>query len=235
MAIETPSPAKRAQPGSTNTGGLDLEDLRRLWLKPLWLVLSEAMTAEPKTDIVPHLWRWSDVRPRILEAGRRISAQEAGAARADVPQPGLERRGGRHPDAVHGDPAHHAGRDRAHPSAHAVGAARGGRGQRRVHHRLGRKDADATRRLRHHPQLGVARSRQRDGRADAVARRTRHALHPGAQRDVLRRVWRWHEIQPVVKELDDSQRRYNRGLRPIQRRVQRQLLARPQLPLRGCA
>ena len=35
------------------------------------------MTAEPKTSIVPHLWRWSDVRPRILEAGRRISVVEA--------------------------------------------------------------------------------------------------------------------------------------------------------------
>src|SRR5215813_15357366 len=49
----------------------------QLWLKPLWLVLSDAFTAEPNTQIVPHIWRWSDVRPRILEAGRRISAEEA--------------------------------------------------------------------------------------------------------------------------------------------------------------
>ena len=77
MAIETPSRAKRAGPGSKNTAGLDLDQLRQLWLKPLWLVLSDAFTAEPKTEIVPHIWKWSDVRPLILEAGRRISAEEA--------------------------------------------------------------------------------------------------------------------------------------------------------------
>ena len=69
--------ARRSAPGSQNTAGLDMDDLQRLWLKPLWLVLSQAFTAEPKTAIVPHVWRWSDVRPRILEAGERISAEEA--------------------------------------------------------------------------------------------------------------------------------------------------------------
>lgn len=82
MAIESPSSSpsqgrRRDRPGSTNTAGLDLDELRQLWLKPLWLVLSDAFTAEPQTQIVPHIWRWSDVRPRILEAGRRISAEEA--------------------------------------------------------------------------------------------------------------------------------------------------------------
>jgi hypothetical protein len=49
MAIETPSRARREGPGSKNTGGLDLDKLRELWLKPLWLVLSDAFTAEPNT------------------------------------------------------------------------------------------------------------------------------------------------------------------------------------------
>jgi gentisate 1,2-dioxygenase len=70
-------PRARTQPGSQNTAGLDLAELQELWLKPLWLVLSDAFTAEPQTEIVPHIWRWSDVRPRILEAGQRISAEEA--------------------------------------------------------------------------------------------------------------------------------------------------------------
>ena len=69
--------ASARRPGSQNTAGLDLDELRQLWLKPLWLVLSDAFTAEPRTKIVPHIWKWSDVRPRILEAGRRISAEEA--------------------------------------------------------------------------------------------------------------------------------------------------------------
>ncbi|HEX8966579.1 MAG TPA: cupin domain-containing protein [Chloroflexota bacterium] len=78
MALETATPLKKRQsPGSKNTAGLDLDELRQLWLKPLWLVLSDAFTAEPNTQIVPHIWKWSDVRPRILEAGRRISAEEA--------------------------------------------------------------------------------------------------------------------------------------------------------------
>jgi gentisate 1,2-dioxygenase len=78
MALETPTQARRRErPGSQNTAGLDLDELRQLWLKPLWLVLSDAFTDEPRTQIVPHIWKWSDVRPRILEAGRRISAEEA--------------------------------------------------------------------------------------------------------------------------------------------------------------
>jgi gentisate 1,2-dioxygenase len=77
VAIETSGPRQRTAPGSKNTAGLDLDELAQLWLKPLWLVLSDAFTAEPNTKIVPHLWKWSDVRPRILEAGRRISAEEA--------------------------------------------------------------------------------------------------------------------------------------------------------------
>src|SRR4029453_14507120 len=36
-----------------------------------------AFRGEPNKKLVPYLWKWSDVRPRILEAGRRISAEEA--------------------------------------------------------------------------------------------------------------------------------------------------------------
>jgi len=95
VAIETASQANtRAAPGSKNTAGLDLEDLQRLWLKPLWLVLSDAFTAEPHTEIVPHNWKWSDVRPRILEAGQRISAEEAERRVLMYLNPGLEGRPG---------------------------------------------------------------------------------------------------------------------------------------------
>jgi gentisate 1,2-dioxygenase len=91
----TPAGAsKRSAPGSRNTAGLDLDDLQRLWLKPLWLVLSEAFTPEPRTAIVPHIWRWSDVRPRILEAGHRISAEEAERRVLMYLNPGLEGRPG---------------------------------------------------------------------------------------------------------------------------------------------
>src|SRR5258708_39906927 len=74
VAIETPA-RKRTGPGSQNTAGLDLDELRELWLKPLWLVLGDDCTAEPKTEDVPRIWQRRDVCPRIAEAGLRISAE----------------------------------------------------------------------------------------------------------------------------------------------------------------
>ena len=102
MAIDTAEPvptsrgrrAARTRPGWTSTS------CAQLWLKPLWLVLSDAFTAEPRTKIVPHIWKWSDVRPRILEAGRRISAEEAERRVLMYLNPGLNGAPGRDADAV---------------------------------------------------------------------------------------------------------------------------------------
>ncbi|MCZ6604573.1 MAG: gentisate 1,2-dioxygenase [Alphaproteobacteria bacterium] len=46
-------------------------------MAPLWEVLHKLVTPEPTTRCVPHLWRWADVRPYILEAGDLISAEVA--------------------------------------------------------------------------------------------------------------------------------------------------------------
>ena len=214
MAIETSSPAKRAQPGSSNTGGLDLEDLRRLWLKPLWLVLSEAMTAEPKTDIVPHLWRWSDVRPRILEAGRRISAQEAERRVLMYLNPGLNGEAGATQTLFTGIqlimPGEIAPTHRHTPSALRV-VVEGNAAYTTV---SGEKtlmrpgDFVTTPNWAWHdhgnetdePMLWL------DG-LDMPFILALNAMFYEEYGDGT-------EIQPVVKELDDSQRRYNRGLRP---------------------
>src|SRR3979490_2842419 len=102
VAIETPARARRTSPGSQNTAGLDLDELRQLWLKPLWLVLGDAFTAEPRTEVVPHLWKWSDVRPRILEAGRRISAEEAERRGLMYLNPGLHGSPGATPTLLRG-------------------------------------------------------------------------------------------------------------------------------------
>jgi gentisate 1,2-dioxygenase len=93
MAVESIA-APRRVPGSQNVAGLNLEELQALWLKPLWLVLGSVFTAEPKTDIVPHVWRWRDVRPRILEAGRKISAEDAERRVLMYLNPGLQGRMG---------------------------------------------------------------------------------------------------------------------------------------------
>ena len=44
---------------------------------PLWEVLGEIVTPQPKAGCVPALWRYDDVRALLIDAGELISAQEA--------------------------------------------------------------------------------------------------------------------------------------------------------------
>ncbi|AXK81072.1 gentisate 1,2-dioxygenase [Pseudolabrys taiwanensis] len=46
-------------------------------LAPLWEVLKNLVTPEPKTQIVPHIWKFPDVEKLMLEAGDVITAEEA--------------------------------------------------------------------------------------------------------------------------------------------------------------
>jgi len=92
--IKPEAGSSRERPGSTSTAGLDIEELEKHWLRPLWLYLGEAFTAEPVTQIVPHIWKWSEVRPRIMEAGYRISAEEAERRVLMYLNPGLKGRPG---------------------------------------------------------------------------------------------------------------------------------------------
>ena len=46
-------------------------------LAPLWEVLHKLVTATPETVIVPHLWRYAEARPYLLEACELITAKEA--------------------------------------------------------------------------------------------------------------------------------------------------------------
>jgi gentisate 1,2-dioxygenase len=60
-----------------------------LHLTPLWDVLGDLVIPQPKTPCVPALWRFADVRPHILEAGRLISAKEAERRVLVLENPGL--------------------------------------------------------------------------------------------------------------------------------------------------
>jgi gentisate 1,2-dioxygenase len=56
------------------------EFYRRLSLKdatPLWEVLSTLVTPAPRTPATPAIWRYSEMRPLLIEAGGLITAQEA--------------------------------------------------------------------------------------------------------------------------------------------------------------
>lgn len=46
-------------------------------LTPLWEVLGALVPPQPKPSVVPHLWRYREVREQVMEAGRLISAEEA--------------------------------------------------------------------------------------------------------------------------------------------------------------
>ena len=46
-------------------------------LAPLWEVLKGLVPPEPRSKAVPHVWKYSQVRPLLLEAGKLLTAEEA--------------------------------------------------------------------------------------------------------------------------------------------------------------
>jgi gentisate 1,2-dioxygenase len=59
-------------------------------LAPLWEQLHNLVTAEPVTPCRPALWRYSDIRPHLMEAGGLITAQEATRRVLILENPGLQ-------------------------------------------------------------------------------------------------------------------------------------------------
>lgn len=60
-----------------------------LHLAPLWEAFSGLITPQPVTPCVPHLWRYSEARPHLLESGRLITAREAERRVLILENPGL--------------------------------------------------------------------------------------------------------------------------------------------------
>ena len=56
---------------------------------PLWDVLSDLVTAQPKSACVAHLWRYAQLREWLLEAGQLITAREAERRVLILENPGL--------------------------------------------------------------------------------------------------------------------------------------------------
>ena len=52
-------------------------ELESFSMAPLWTAQEQILRDEPKSKAVPHLWRWSDIRPRALRAGELVGTQEA--------------------------------------------------------------------------------------------------------------------------------------------------------------
>lgn len=58
-------------------------------LTPLWEVLSALVPQTPRTDAQSALWRYAEVRPELMEAGRLITAHEAERRVLILENPGL--------------------------------------------------------------------------------------------------------------------------------------------------
>ena len=66
------------------------EELAALKTAPLWKHLHSALTSEPKTKVVPYLWSWAELQPRVLRSGELVSAAEAERRVIMLLNPGLE-------------------------------------------------------------------------------------------------------------------------------------------------
>ena len=62
-------------------------------LEPLWESMAALAPAEPRAEAAPFQWRYGEVRPRLMEAGRRITAEQAERRVLVLANPGLP---GRH-------------------------------------------------------------------------------------------------------------------------------------------
>jgi len=64
-------------------------EIKRLAMTPLWESLSALVPEQPRSPCVPHLWRYDDARPWLLESGRLITAREAVRRVLILENPGL--------------------------------------------------------------------------------------------------------------------------------------------------
>jgi gentisate 1,2-dioxygenase len=61
-------------------------------LAPLWMVLSDLVTPEPRSACLPALWRFETIRAAMLEAGKLITAKEAERRVLVLENPGMRGR-----------------------------------------------------------------------------------------------------------------------------------------------
>lgn len=64
-------------------------ELKKENLAPLWESLKGLVPSEPRPRAVPHAWKYDTVRPRLLEAGAVITAEEAERRVLVLENPGL--------------------------------------------------------------------------------------------------------------------------------------------------
>ena len=143
-------------------------------LSALWNVMGDLITPEPRSACRPHLWKFDSIRDYMTEAGKLITAKEAERRVLVLENPGLRGQSKITTSLFAGVQMVVPRRCRPGAPAQPVGAALRARRQGRAHHRRRRAHADGARRFRHHAVDDLARSFQRNQRADVLARRSRH-------------------------------------------------------------
>jgi gentisate 1,2-dioxygenase len=78
-----------ARPEVTSERKAFYERIDRDSLAPLWEVLGDLVPPQPDPSCVPALWRYQQMRPYLMEAGRIISAREAERRVLILENPGL--------------------------------------------------------------------------------------------------------------------------------------------------
>ena len=73
LAIDTPG----SKHNITGARQAYYEKISKYHLAPLWEVLKGLVTPEPKTQMLPALWKFGEVEKLMLEAGDVITAEEA--------------------------------------------------------------------------------------------------------------------------------------------------------------
>ncbi len=85
---------------------------------PLWNVLGAIVPREPQPAAIPAIWRYEDIRPLLMEAGRLITAEEAERRVADARKPRAARCLADHAEPLRRPAADPAWRGGADPSPH---------------------------------------------------------------------------------------------------------------------
>ena len=65
------------------------EQLQDFSVAPLWTVQEEALVNEPKSKAVPHVWRWSELKPQAMRAAELIGTEDAERRVLMLLNPGL--------------------------------------------------------------------------------------------------------------------------------------------------
>jgi len=53
------------------------ETLKETSVSPLWDVMAALVTESPQPRAIPHVWAYDALRPQLIEAGKRITAEKA--------------------------------------------------------------------------------------------------------------------------------------------------------------